>query len=400
MATAAPRKDHVEGHFEAPAYLRNIVLVERGQNVDIPGARGPLPPSEVADILRCTTDCPPSDAADCDDDDERYATEITKIVDVYKLRSGDPQEIVLGLPANANASVVHVFAPANHWSFEPGEPACAFPAHLDRPKIAAKKSKISNVIAVVDTGFVPTGNPNIDKFTQWDPNLDADVDGGGHGTFVASLIRQISPGTGVSIVRAQTVPHGEVTGRSIPPSASLTSEIHVYKALLRLIERHKGDENIAALNLSLGTYTVDVKNPLPLLAKAFAGWKRRFKGQIFAAAGNDDVTSRFYPAEMARVIGVEPLDVATISTAWDDTAQRVAPPKMRDPYNRIAPGVDLVGVRGAGDKNLVLWSGASFATPVFAAVTARDGMPPVKPLLYGDVKGLIYVDRRPSLHTT
>lgn len=400
MATANPGKDRDYGHYEPPAYLRDIVLIGSGHNVDIPGATGPLPPEDVADLLRRTTDCPPQVDSCDDDDDRRYAVEITKLVDVYKISRGDPQEIVLNLPSNVNASVVHVFAPANHWGFEPGEPACAFPAHIDRPKIGARSTPMKQVICVVDTGFVPTGVSGIDKHTMWDRQLDADTDGGGHGTFIASLIRQTSPSTGVSIVRAQTIPHADVTGRSIPPGASLTDELHVYKALLRLIERHKGAENIAALTMSLGTYTVDVKNPLPLLAKAFASWKRRFKGQIFAAAGNDDVSSRFYPADMARVIGVEPVDLTPERTAWDENAQRVSPPRLRARYNRMAPGIDLVGLRGAGPKNVVLWSGASFATPVLAAYVVGTGTLPPTGLRYEDVKGLIYVDRRPSLHIT
>ncbi|SCL39532.1 Subtilase family protein [Micromonospora pallida] len=105
---------------------------------------------------------------------------------------------------------------------------------------------------------------------------------GGHGTFVAGVVRQAAPG-----VRFD--PEAALTPTGIGDEESLVA------ALGRL------SSAVAIVNLSLGYFTQDDQPPLPV-ANALAGLPRTVA--VVAAAGNAGTTRKAWPAALDQVVAV------------------------------------------------------------------------------------------------
>jgi subtilisin family serine protease len=167
---------------------------------------------------------------------------------------------------------------------------------------------------------------------------------GGHGTFVAGVVRQAAPGVWLDPEPALT-PTG------------LGDEEMLVQALAAL------DPEVSVVNLSLGCYTQDDQPPLPL-AQALAA---RPKGSVVvAAAGNAGTSRPSWPAAFPDVVAV-----SAVSRGQSGLAPA--------PYSGFGPWVDAcaVGERTSTyvDGRLLLpgqparsfagfatWAGTSFAT--------------------------------------
>lgn len=265
------------------------------------------------------------------------------------------------------------------------------------------------VIAVVDTGISPVAN-----LPDWiaastisggdDLDVLADDDGGSHGTFVTSVLRQIAPTHTVSIARASAIADdaGRAGERSPDhPEPDPTTEFHVADAIHRLIERHRGDNSrVEALNLSLGGPVVE-GTTMVTVRSAIARWRETFpKAPIFAAAGNTDGAGPVYPAAFGYVRGVSAAANGGAEVVWDGDGNPQSPGGDRWWVDDLAPGVDLVGLSGRAADHVISWSGSSFATAVATASFVNGGPVEVRKdvaywpnvaMRYGDVPGLHYL---------
>ena len=323
---------------------------------------------------------------------------IDGFVDLFEITDGSDQLAraqQLRTDHGIEAAPVHVAASAGHWPFKPGEDAVALPDVT----LMAEDTDITGVIAVVDTGLVQTGLPWLDPHVTIDDPIDIDpyIDShavGGHGTFIASLVRLIAPPTRVSMARARAVDPAKVTAHPehpVPTDAIFSSELHVTEALARLLARHSEDPTpVHALNLSLGTYGCllpDVSGqpiiPIPTMAGALQQWVVTHpNAAITAASGNEPFSTPFWPAALnqafsgsaglAELVSVEAADLAGDPVAWDQNGAKITDD---NPWtNERAPGIDLIGVRGPVLPNPDIvwrWSGSSFASAVAAALVAN-----------------------------
>ncbi|RIV41232.1 S8/S53 family peptidase [Micromonospora radicis] len=167
---------------------------------------------------------------------------------------------------------------------------------------------------------------------------------GGHGTFVAGVVRQAAPGVRVD-------PETALAPTGIGDEAMLVA------ALSRLVPE------VSVVNLSLGGFTLDDQPSLPL-ANAVAGLPPGTV--VVAAAGNAGTGRPIWPAALAGVVGV-----AAVGTAQSGLAPA--------PYSGYGPWVDACAV-GRRDSTYVdgrlwlpgrparlfhgfaTWAGTSFAT--------------------------------------
>ncbi|HTU74416.1 MAG TPA: S8/S53 family peptidase [Trebonia sp.] len=221
-------------------------------------------------------------------------------------------------------------------------------------------------VAVVDTGLVrdaPARHPWLHGVTGDD---DAEVvEGslieryGGHGTFIASVIRAMAPQAEVRIHRNFE-------------KAGAIYETDLVRALESVI-----DWEPDIISLSAGTHTWRHSGLLSF--HAFVEGPLRARGDktvLVAAAGNDGRDWKFSPAELPGVISVGALNGDWDGRAWfSDYGEWVSV---------FAPGQDLVhafarGVytyqerqspKEATFDGMARWSGTSFSTPVVAGLIA------------------------------
>jgi subtilisin family serine protease len=218
---------------------------------------------------------------------------------------------------------------------------------------------------VVDTGLVqdaPARHPWLNGVTgPADPQVDEGVSiagYGGHGTFIASIVRAMAPRAEVRIARDFD-------------QAGALYESGIVRTLLNVLNWAPD-----VISLSAGTHTwkhgglmsfhVFVNGPL-----------RECPGTVLvAAAGNDGADWKFSPAEMDSVVGVGALGPPGDARAWFSD--------YGDWVKVFAPGVDLVHAfaRGAYEyreiragqaaqfEGMARWSGTSFSTPVVAGLVA------------------------------
>jgi hypothetical protein len=246
------------------------------------------------------------------------------------------------------------------------------------------------LLAVVDTGLaadfaslqllqngVAPEDPGVFE------NPDEDGDGlldpeAGHGTFIAGVVRQRTPGVPI------------LEGRALD-SDGLVDEVTLAQALTELLAFERPPDLV---NLSLGGYTRDDQ---PLLALQFLADLPN-RPLVVAAAGNNGSSRPFYPAALPWVVGVGAVEVG-VKTGGDDGgggrgpggrgAHRGAVGVARASFSNFGPWVDacaegvaLVSTFQTGTyRSLVdgdlrvfaggaTWSGTSFATPRVAAVVA------------------------------
>jgi hypothetical protein len=203
-------------------------------------------------------------------------------------------------------------------------------------------------VVVIDTGG--NGDPSADigvNMHPWEeeplPSNQFDSRGVGHGTFVASIVKQYNPQLTVDLYRG--------SWRNGTPNES---------ALLAAVLRARPVD--AVVNLSGGTYPCH-ENYTPLgIALAIT-----LADRVVAASGNDGESHdppQLYPASDTSVDGV---------SAWlyDSPADQWTPAPWANTGEVYAPGEDVVGwFHDKTEGSLAVWSGTSFATPYHAARVA------------------------------
>jgi hypothetical protein len=220
-------------------------------------------------------------------------------------------------------------------------------------------------VLVLDTGY-PLGDLAPDKLEdrnvtgEDDDAPDEDGDGhldpaAGHGTFIAGVVEQLTPGCAITVQRALST-FGE--GREDAIADKLDAAIGRFDIV----------------NLSFGGYALDQ----PHLMAAAIRRVQRAGAVVVASAGNDATCLPTYPAAFPGVISVGALGPTG-----------PAPFTNYGPWLRAcAPGVDLQScffkrfegpgrpVLGGQDPDdfhgWALWSGTSFAAPVVVAAIARE----------------------------
>ncbi len=273
-------------------------------------------------------------------------------------------------------------------------------------------------IGVIDSGFVEaassfvsfTGTPEDETD---DPAEPKDPCRASHGTFAASVVKQVNPEAEVFGAAAPplspSVADDFVTASGPIGSASdwheLTDELAIAIALDHLTKPEFASEvgledglDLDALNLSFGTYGMSTDNgiyellglpldpaagsklaPPAILSAALALLKTEIDSdiQIFAAGGNQDHVSPMFPAAFQEVTGV-----GILSTSGDDKlvlwdqAHQPDKEKLRATYPWITQfevGCDLIGIATSVDSQVTIWSGSSFATPVATARSTESG---------------------------
>jgi hypothetical protein len=190
---------------------------------------------------------------------------------------------------------------------------------------------------------------------------------GGHGTFVAGLVRKIAPGARIAVGRVlKATGEGDIHGL-VSGITKLRSAVAGQKLRLDV------------LNLSLGGYTRRDR-PSLTLTRALAPLVRSGT-VVVAAAGNYSSWRPFFPAAMPNVIGVGAIDargqaafsnygpwvdacangVDVISTFFDESAGDIAQVNLA-PYPWTSQ--PMIPARFPGYAR---WSGTSFASPAVAA---------------------------------
>jgi hypothetical protein len=329
---------------------------------------------------------------------------VLEYIDVFEVK--DPVEAARRLSGvdGVNAAPIHALGFSWHSPMSGLRPGRA-PKGTTFPPVGAGGDR---VIAVVDTGVVeaarlpPWMSSSIIR-GQHDIDVPDADDVGSHGTFVASLLRQIAPTHTISMAKAGSLrdDNKKDTKRGdTHPEPNPTTEFHVADAIHRLIERHRGDNCLVeALNISLGGPIVDGMT-MVTVRSAIARWRETFpKAPIFAAAGNTDQSGEIYPAAFGFVRGVSAAANGGGQIVWDQNGKPVSS-SGRDWVDDVAPGVDLLGLSGVATDEAISWSGSSFATAVATASHVNGGPVEVRrdvafwpneTMLYGDVPGLSYV---------
>jgi hypothetical protein len=308
------------------------------------------------------------------------------------------QVLLLNTPT-INAGPIYATGLAGHWSLKPGTDP------IPRPAVTVPEpvgSLGSDIVAVVDSGLaepLPQGWMSSPEHVLYDPILDTETIAQGpnlasHGTFVTSLIRQLAPEQRVAFAKVRPVLIEEMfENNDILPAGLdyLSTELHVAEAIVRLTQNDElNAENVFALNLSLGAYTCAPDNDPTLITTAAALnlWFAAFPlSTVFAAGGNEIHPAPFWPASMSiypyvgidpdRVRGVGAINGTGAEVVWSQPTGVAATPLAKAPSPRpwvtnVAPGCDLLSLRGGSETDVVAWSGSSFATAVSAAMYAKS----------------------------
>lgn len=244
------------------------------------------------------------------------------------------------------------------------EPAAATPHPLISESSSCTGEGIR--VAVVDTGLIwdATARHSWLRGAIGDDDREV-IEGstidryGGHGTFIASIVRAMAPRSEVRVYR-----HFDKAGASY--------ETDIVRALGRVLawEPH-------VISLSAGTHTW--RNHGLLSFSAFVQGPLRTRGDrtvLVAAAGNDGLNWKFAPAELEGVISVGALNSRWDGRAWFSD--------YGDWVKVFAPGQDLVHAFARGRytyhersvpqeaefDGMARWSGTSFSTPVVAGLIA------------------------------
>jgi subtilisin family serine protease len=194
-----------------------------------------------------------------------------------------------------------------------------------------------------------------DRQVQWRGTIERY---GGHGTFIASIVRAMAP-------RAQ------VWAPRIFERAGAIYEVDIVNALLAVLDRAPD-----VISLSAGTHTWLDRGLLTFQEFVNGPLSERGNTVLVAAAGNEGYDWKFSPAEMEAVIGVGALGPPGDARAWFSN--------YGDWVKVFAPGQDLVhafaegtytyherrGSPPASFSGMARWSGTSFSTPVVSGLIA------------------------------
>jgi hypothetical protein len=273
---------------------------------------------------------------------------------------------------DALAAPVHMFRGEPNYQGGPGDT----PSPVVDPPAAPGKSSSSHAVtvAILDTGlnaahpWFPRGaweaiDPDVEDRLDTDNDYELDAQAG-HGTFIAGVVRQHTPGARLSISR--------VLG-----SDGVCDEVDLLQAINALRGRGSGGKSrIGVLNLSLGAYTWNDRPPA-LLSRAID--RLGADTVVVAAAGNNASDRLFWPAAFESVVGVGALAA--------DGRGRTSFSNHGDWVDAWAPGdrvaSSFVTFDGPADETpnadidsdcftgFATWSGTSFAAPRISAELAR-----------------------------
>jgi len=237
-----------------------------------------------------------------------------------------------------------------------------------RPQPGISRSRCDGrgtLVAVVDTGLVKEARAIHPWLAGVTGQRDRDVTWGGpieryggHGTFIASIVRAMAP-------RAQ------VWAPRIFERAGAIYEVDIVRKLLGVLDRAPD-----VISLSAGTHTWLDRGLLSFEVFVDGPLRECPDTVLVAAAGNEGYDWKFAPAEMNEVIGVGALGPPGDARAWFSN--------YGDWVKVFAPGQDLVHAfaRGTYDYHelragqhadfygMARWSGTSFATPVVSGLIA------------------------------
>ena len=296
------------------------------------------------------------------------------------------------------AGVIQALEPSFHY-------ASGDPQHQPYQGEISVSSQVDHnlgVVAMVDTGIVDQGNR-----PDWLGDVMGDPDGGqvppSHGTFVASIIRQLAPQYPISVKVSGVVPVDKFHDVADTPQRlrKLTSEWHVADAILRLVDEHANDEQPpVALNISMGGPLADGADDMLVLRYAVARWYQAFPDSpVVASAGNADNQHLIYPAALSGVISVGAADGDGNEIVWDQNDQLLRTsdiPLQRSWVGELAPGLDIAGCSGAGREDFICWGGSSAAAAVALGARLQGRQPTVKGRFYywspTDIDGLTTCD--------
>lgn len=356
--------------------------------------------SLLNEVLGVTDGQPASpDQLEAEFGDIDMVNRVTEHIDVISV--GDPAAAADSLTEleQVTASPIHALGFSWHRPYSATPPSDL--GGLGFPKLSPGAH--DRVIAVVDTGVVDPGAlPGwVSSSLVLGQDDIEDLTGANavsHGTFVTSLIRQVAPTHVVSMARAAAYEGASERSSKKHPEPWPTTEFHVADAILRLIERHRGDCSVEALNLSIGGPSLSRRAMATI--QAFLGlWRETFvDAPIFAAAGNSPAPDPIYPAAFRYVRGVS-AGLNGRQITWDSKDQPTSYPN-RDWVDDVAPGSELIGLSGRGPNDAISWSGSSFASAVATAsyvrrgpVAVRRGVAwwPDRPVRYGNVPGLRFI---------
>jgi subtilisin family serine protease len=181
---------------------------------------------------------------------------------------------------------------------------------------------------------------------------------GGHGTFIASVVRAMAP-------------QADVRVPAFFGKAGALFESDIVKALLPVL-----DLDPDVISLSAGSHTWQYQGSLSFYVFVKDHLSQYPRTVLVAAAGNDGADWKFSPAEMDEVIGVGALGPPGDALAWfSDHGTWV---------KVYAPGQDLVHAFASGKyeyhelragqhadfHGMARWSGTSFSTPVVSGLIA------------------------------
>ena len=180
---------------------------------------------------------------------------------------------------------------------------------------------------------------------------------GGHGTFVAGVLRQTAPGV-------------EFDPQVALDPTGIGDEELLARALAGL------DPQTQLVNLSLGCLTQDDLPPLPMANMLMALQKRR-TGElvVLASAGNAASRRPNWPAAFSEVIAVAAVQDrkgAVGPAPYSNFGSWVDACAVGEWTSTFVPGVfDLPGCDPVVFEGFASWVGTSFAAPVVAAQVAR-----------------------------
>ncbi|HJQ06122.1 MAG TPA: S8/S53 family peptidase [Nocardioides sp.] len=278
-----------------------------------------------------------------------------------------------GRPAASPDHVLYVVNTGHLCPYgEPEEPRTDAPV----PRFDSSRADGEGVrVSVVDTGWWPkaaTQHTWLHAGVVADPqdieviNQAAIQEYGGHGTFVAGIVKCAAPSAHVQVEGALT--HG---------GAVLESEI--VEQLHQAYHEH-GDPQL--ISISAGTHSRNNFRLIGFDALADALGVLGTKTLVIAAAGNDSSTKPFWPAAFGWAVGVGAVDPDA----------KVAKYSNHGPWVKVyARGTDHVNAFPVGTytcyepqnihngvpdvrnfKGLAQWSGTSFATPVVTGLIAAE----------------------------
>ncbi len=342
-------------------------------------------------------------------DGSPVAARLDAVLDILDVGSENPLAAALflnDLPTPIPAGPVYVTGLAGHWSSKPGTD----PLPSAIPMVEPTGDLGDGVVAVVDSGLTePLPDWMSVEHVLRDPTRDMETltndNPASHGSFVSSLIRYLAPEHRVGFASTRPVDLDSILGNdhALPPGAGLWStELHVAEAISRILDMELPD--ITALNLSLGAYTCDADAD-PTLITTVAALNTWFdvypNSTVFAAGGNEVPNGPLWPAALwyephslmtfdpGQIRGVAATDNDGTEVIWQrptnagGTITAMKAPS-RPWVNNLAPGCDLLGIRGGSETDTVSWSGSSFATAVSAALYARDLAPASTPVIPSD----------------